>query len=77
MISLQVNGKERSLESEMTLLDYFASKGIDPRAVAAEYNGTVLHREQFEGITLRAGDQLEVVRMIGGGAGSATKASRE
>lgn len=67
MITLTINGKRRTLEGQMTIADYLATNRIDVRIVAVEHNGNVLRREQFEHIVLREGDQVEIVRMIGGG----------
>lgn len=67
MISLQVNGKEVQLERPTPLLDYLAAIGVDPRAVAVEHNGEIVERASYAGVTLREGDRVEIVRMVGGG----------
>ncbi|MHB1006531.1 MAG: sulfur carrier protein ThiS [Chloroflexota bacterium] len=67
MISLTVNGHERALADETSLAAYLADNHIDPRIVAVEHNGVALRREQFGEVTLRQGDSVEIVRMIGGG----------
>ena len=71
MISLQVNGKSIELERPTPLLDYLAKLGVNPRAVAVEHNGEIIERIAYASITLREGDRLEIVRMVGGGAGRA------
>ena len=67
MIGLQVNGKHVDLEEATPLLDYLARLGVDPRSVAVEHNGEIVERDRYGEITLRAGDVLEIVRMVGGG----------
>lgn len=67
MITLTVNGKERSLGGAMTVARFLEENGIDPRIVAVEHNGIALRREQFAEVMLAAGDRMEIVRMIGGG----------
>ena len=67
MITLTVNGKERTLAETMSVTRFLEESGIDPRIVAVEHNGVALRREQFPEVMLGAGDQVEVVRMIGGG----------
>lgn len=67
VITLTVNGKSRTLPGETSVTSFLAEYGIDPRIVAVEHNGIVLDREQFAETVLRDGDQVEVVRMIGGG----------
>jgi thiamine biosynthesis protein ThiS len=46
---------------------YLEKLGVDPRAVAVEHNGTILERAAYESITLKEGDKVEIVRMVGGG----------
>ena len=67
MISLQVNGKNVELEAPTRLLEYLEKLGVNPRAVAVEHNGEILERAAYAGVTLREGDRVEIVRMVGGG----------
>ena len=67
MISLQVNGKNAELEGPTPLLEYLEKLGVNPRAVAVEHNGEILERAAYAGVTLREGDRVEIVRMVGGG----------
>ena len=67
MISLQVNGKNVELEGPTPLLEYLDKLGVNPRAVAVEHNGEILERAAYAGVTLREGDRVEIVRMVGGG----------
>jgi thiamine biosynthesis protein ThiS len=67
MITLLVNGKQVELESPTPLLAYLAQLGVNPRAVAVEHNGNIVERAAYEAVTLRQGDNVEVVRMVGGG----------
>jgi sulfur carrier protein len=64
---LRVNGKPVELAAPTPLLDYIAGLGVDPRAIAVEVNGEILQRETYAGCTLRDGDVVEIVRMVGGG----------
>jgi thiamine biosynthesis protein ThiS len=72
VISLQVNGKKVELPEPTPLLDYVRNLGVDPRAIAVELNGEILPRQGFGDCTLNAGDQVEIVRMVGGGASEGT-----
>lgn len=76
MIRVQVNGKPVELTGPTPLLDYLRGLGVDARAVAVEVNGDILDRERFGACTLEAGDTIEIVRMVGGGAGRRRPASR-
>jgi thiamine biosynthesis protein ThiS len=68
MIALQINGKRVELEEATPLLAYLESLGVSPRAVAVEHNGVIIERDAYAGTTLRDGDSVEIVRMVGGGA---------
>jgi sulfur carrier protein len=68
LITLQVNGKQVELEGPTPLPAYLEKLGVNPRAIAVEHNGTILERSEYESVTLREGDAVEIVRMVGGGA---------
>lgn len=67
MIQLTVNGKPREIAAETPLLDFLAAHNLNPKAIAVEYNGEIAPRGTYDRITLRSGDRLEIVRMMGGG----------
>lgn len=67
MITLTINGKERNLETPMPLVDYLESLEVNTRFIAVAHNGTVIRREEFEDVTLGEGDEVEIVRAVGGG----------
>ena len=67
MITLTVNGKTRELAGETPLLDFLAQHNLNPQAVAVEYNGEIAPKPTYSQIVLRAGDRVEIVRMMGGG----------
>ena len=67
MIALQVNGKRVELDQAIPLLAYLEQLGVNPRAVAVEHNGEIIERASYASVTLVDGDQVEIVRMVGGG----------
>ena len=67
MIGITVNGKPRQIEEEGDIASFLRSLGVDPRTVAVARNGEIIRREQYPAVMVRAGDVLEVVRMVGGG----------
>ena len=71
VIALQVNGKKVELDRPTALLDYLEQLGVNPRAVAVEHNREIIPRTSFTRVTLREGDTVEIVRMVGGGLGGA------
>ena len=67
MINLMVNGKPRPIEASLDLESYLDSFGLDLQHIAVGYNGEVIKRDEFQGVTLQDGDILEIVRPVGGG----------
>lgn len=70
MISLTVNGKPRVVDGDATIAlpALLAEFEINPRVVAVAINGDVIAKTAYGGAVVRDGDELEIVRMVGGGA---------
>jgi thiamine biosynthesis protein ThiS len=51
----------------MTIGALLARLGIDPRLVAVEHNLTIVKRAKYEETIVGAGDEVEVVNIVGGG----------
>ncbi|MGK7942097.1 MAG: sulfur carrier protein ThiS [Crocosphaera sp.] len=66
-ITLQVNGEEKNCLSGNNLPQFLQEMGLNPRLVAVEYNGEILHRQYWENTILKTGDRLEIVTIVGGG----------
>ncbi|MDM7461156.1 MAG: sulfur carrier protein ThiS [bacterium] len=66
-MQVRINGKERELPDGATLMQLLEERGIDPRTVVVEYNYTIVPRDRYGEITLRDGDNLEIVQMTAGG----------
>jgi len=67
MLSVQVNGEQKSLPRSMTLQEYLESNDLVLPFMAVARNGEVLHRSEYPAVRLQEGDRLEIVRMVGGG----------
>lgn len=66
---LKINGREETLAPGLLrLTDYLASKGIRPETVAVEINLNIIDKNRYAETLLRAGDEVEIVRFVGGGA---------
>ncbi len=66
-IKLQVNGENHSCSSQTSLPELLQQLGFNPRLVAVEYNGEILHRQFWTQTIIQPGDRLEVVTIVGGG----------
>ena len=66
-VKLQVNGEEKNCLSGNNLPQFLTEMGLNPRLIAVEYNGEILHRQYWENTILQTGDRLEIVTIVGGG----------
>ncbi|MER3493226.1 MAG: thiamine biosynthesis protein ThiS [Mastigocladus sp. ERB_26_2] len=66
-ITIQINGEPRSCLPQTLLPELLQQLGFNPRLVAVEYNGEILHRQYWQGTKVKQGDRLEVVTIVGGG----------
>jgi len=66
-ITLKVNGELKTCDSGLKLPDFLQQQGINPRLIAVEYNGEILHHQFWETTEIKPGDILEIVTIVGGG----------
>ena len=67
LITVQINGEPQQCTAAIALPDLLTQLGMNPRLVAVEYNGEILHRQFWDETALQGGDRLEVVTIVGGG----------
>ncbi|NEP19092.1 MAG: thiamine biosynthesis protein ThiS [Leptolyngbya sp. SIO4C1] len=67
-VRLQVNGDPQTCQLQTTLPELLTQLGMNPRLVAVEYNGEILHRQFWQSTHLKTGDRLEIVTIVGGGS---------
>lgn len=63
---VKVNGKPEDVAGR-TLAQYLKEKSFDFKRIAAELNGDIVPKAQYDTTVLRDGDELEVVSFVGGG----------
>lgn len=66
-ISLTVNGQVQNVPSGLTVAGLLEILEVTTRHVAVELNGQVVARTAHATRSLAAGDQLEIVTLVGGG----------
>ena len=67
-VTITLNGDPYELDGPLTVSGLLARLDIDPRRVAVEHNLIVLKRAAFDDTAIDAGDQIEIVNFVGGGA---------
>lgn len=65
-MQITVNGEIQNI-TEMSLLQFLESLGIDPRRVAVELNMDIVSKSAYETTILQDGDRMEIVQFVGGG----------
>ena len=67
-MTITLNGDPYDVAGPLTVGELLARLEIDPRRVAVEHNLIVLKRAAFDDTKINAGDQIEIVNFVGGGA---------
>ncbi len=66
-MNILFNGETRSVRNAITIAELLDELALDPRRVAVEVNLDLAPRDRHGETILNAGDQLEVVTLVGGG----------
>jgi sulfur carrier protein len=66
-INVRVNGEFTNCLSGIKLPALLTQLELNPRLIALEYNGEILHRQYWEETEIKDGDRLEIVTIVGGG----------
>ena len=67
-MDVTVNGETRELPDGITVSQLLETMKVTPERVVVEVNLTILKRAQHASTILQAGDQVEIVHFVGGGA---------
>ncbi len=67
-MTIQLNGDPFDLDGPISVAALLARLQIDPRRVAVVLNLVVLKRATFDTTVVQAGDSMEIVNFVGGGA---------
>lgn len=65
--SVTVNGRHHPWRPELTLAALLEEIGARGGGMAVEHNLRVVSRDEYASTRLQAGDQIEIVRLVGGG----------
>ena len=66
-IQVQVNGKEREVQSGLSVHELVESFDLNPLLIVVELNREILSRDQFKDVQISEGDAVELVHFVGGG----------
>ena len=68
MITVRLNGEQRAFAENTTLISLLSQLSIPKEKVAVELNMEIIPKERLEATVLKAGDEIEGVHFVGGGA---------
>lgn len=66
-ITIQLNGEPHVIEGDARLTTLIETLKMKPTRIAVELNREVVPRANYSEITLREGDELELINFVGGG----------
>jgi thiamine biosynthesis protein ThiS len=66
-LTIRLNGEPFELPGPVSISALLAGLNIDPRIVAVEHNVVVVKRQRYESTMIGEGDEVEIVRFVGGG----------
>ena len=67
MITIVLNGEDKSIESSTTIQQLLQSLEIENKRLAVEINQEIIPRNHFNNHVLCESDKVEIVQAIGGG----------
>ena len=66
-MTIRLNGEPYAIAGPVTIGALLAALNIDPRIVAVEHNVVVVKRQHYNDTMVNDGDEVEIVRFVGGG----------
>ncbi|WP_287128734.1 sulfur carrier protein ThiS [Candidatus Cyanaurora vandensis] len=67
MLTLTVNGQPCTVPTLSTVCDLLNQLQLAHQLVVIEYNGDILHRQDWERTLVQEQDRFEIVTVVGGG----------
>jgi sulfur carrier protein len=67
MFTIVLNGKKDELEGSLLITEYLAQRNINPDHVVVEINREIIDKKDFFSKKIVEGDNVEILRFVGGG----------
>ena len=61
------NGQNIEAKLPCSIEEFLGAQKLPPRSVVVEHNGEAVAPSEFSGRALKAGDKLEIVKIVAGG----------
>jgi sulfur carrier protein len=66
-MNIVLNGDEKSVESDITLLALILQEGVIEKVMAAAVNMEIVKKDDWQAKYLKEGDKIELLQFVGGG----------
>ena len=66
-MNINLNGNSLQLKANTSLLTLLKIKEVKPERIVIEYNYNILSKEEWESITLKENDIVEIINFVVGG----------
>lgn len=66
-INIKLNGEKRVLDQPVNVAALILMSKLSAENLIAELNRELLHKNKYEETILKNGDELELIRFVGGG----------
>jgi sulfur carrier protein len=66
-INIKINGKNKQINSGMTIAELLTKLDINIKLIAIALNGVVIRRLDLGKVQICPKDEIEIVRAVGGG----------
>jgi thiamine biosynthesis protein ThiS len=66
-MKILINGESRELTETLNLKEFLKHFSLPAERIAIELNKEVIRRKDWESVTVKDADQIEIVHFVGGG----------
>ncbi len=67
MITIKLNGKDKTLKREMDIETFLTLKGLKKESVVVMINENIIKKDRFETTYIKDKDEVEILRFVSGG----------
>jgi sulfur carrier protein len=66
-MNITVNGNSKSIQGIATIADLIDNLKLPATSIVVELNTSIIHPDSYAATELTDGDQVEIIRFVGGG----------
>ena len=64
---IKINGKNETLEKEISIWDFLKNKKINVQDIVVELNGEIIKTKNYKKKKIKVGNKVEILSFVGGG----------